>query len=194
MFPLFETIRSGPDGLFHLDSHLNRMKESYCQIFHGEIPYLNELEKELKTIRSPQREKCRLFYGENSFKTERLPYHPLPVRKIIFIEDNTIDYPLKFTDRTCLEKYKQQLPESAEPVFVKNGYLTDASFANLALWNGSEWITPDTPLFYGIHRSVLIQKGKIIPKPVSLNDIKMYSAIMLINAMLDWEETIVYDF
>ena len=57
--------------------------------------------------------------------------------------------------------------------------------ANVAFWNGTGWITPDTPLLPGTMRAYLIEKGVLAEDRIILEDLSRYQCVRLINAMRD---------
>ncbi len=46
-------------------------------------------------------------------------------------------------------------------LIIRDGLLTDTSICNVALWNGTSWITPARPLFSGTMRAYLLDKGLV---------------------------------
>jgi 4-amino-4-deoxychorismate lyase len=76
-----------------------------------------------------------------------------------------------------------------EVVMVKDGFVTDASIANLAFYDGRQWITPDTPLLSGTRRRYLLDAGVLHEAPVRIEDIRRFTKIRLVNAMIPWDES-----
>jgi 4-amino-4-deoxychorismate lyase len=72
-------------------------------------------------------------------------------------------------------------------IFIKNGYVTDASFANLVFFNGSSWITPATPLLRGTMRERLIHQGIITEQLITAENVLKMKSVKLINAMNDFD-------
>jgi 4-amino-4-deoxychorismate lyase len=72
---------------------------------------------------------------------------------------------------------------------VKDGFVTDASIANLAFYDGRQWITPDTPLLAGTRRRFLLDSGILHEAPVRPADLRDFHRIRLVNAMIPWEES-----
>jgi 4-amino-4-deoxychorismate lyase len=73
-------------------------------------------------------------------------------------------------------------------IIVQNECLTDSYTANLVLYNGKNWITPDTPLLAGTQRARLLKEGKIFEGAVKIHDLPKYSKAGLINALNNLEE------
>ena len=68
-------------------------------------------------------------------------------------------------------------------LLLKNGYLTDTSFANIALFDGVNWYTPRIPLIYGVNRTQLIEHGILIEKDITSCDLVNFIRVSLFNAM-----------
>lgn len=73
-----------------------------------------------------------------------------------------------------------------EVLLVKNGLLTDTVICNIAVFDGFNWLTPTTPLIYGVNRAQLLEDGKIIEKDIRLNELENFSRIRLFNAMIEF--------
>ncbi|MCA1759522.1 MAG: aminotransferase class IV, partial [Bacteroidales bacterium] len=73
-------------------------------------------------------------------------------------------------------------------IIVKNGCITDSSFANIVFFDGVKWWTPDTPLLPGTQRAKLLEENKIFECRITPKDISIYSKVGLINAMNDLNE------
>ena len=76
-----------------------------------------------------------------------------------------------------------------EIIFVDKGLIKDASYANLALFDGVNWFTPKIPLLLGTRRAALLEDGIINEKEISLADLHKYKQVKFINAMMSWEES-----
>ena len=73
-------------------------------------------------------------------------------------------------------------------IFVKNGLVTDSSYANLVFFDGTEWVTPTTFLLNGTCRQRLLSERKIKERIIHATDIPSFTHIGLINAMIDLGE------
>jgi 4-amino-4-deoxychorismate lyase len=188
MFPLFETIKIKHQKVFLFDDHLARMKHSIKALSGRDLQIeLNE-KIILQAIKNDDLFKCRILYSEQEYQIEISTYEKRHIEKIVFINDDDISYPLKFTDKNCFFKHTKNLPATTEPIFIVEGFLTDSSYSNIALWNGNEWHTPKEPLFFGVRRNVLLNENLIVEKDISIKDMHQYQKISFINAMLDLEE------
>lgn len=188
MFPLFETIKIKHQKVLLFEDHLARMKHS-IKALSGRDLHIELNEKIiLQAIKNDDLFKCRILYNDQEYQVEISRYQKRHIEKIVFIHDDDISYPLKFTDKNCFLKHTKNLSATTEPIFVVEGFLTDSSYSNIALWNGNEWHTPKEPLFFGVRRNILLNENLIVEKDISINDMHQYQKISFINAMLDLEE------
>lgn len=131
--------------------------------------------------------KCRVLYSEKIEKIEFLAHSYRSVKSLKLVEDNEIDYHLKFADRERLTALFNRRGECDDILIVKNGYITDSYSANPVFWDGATWWTPDTPLLPGTQRARLLEEGKIKVCRITPGDLQKYTKVGLINAMQDME-------
>jgi 4-amino-4-deoxychorismate lyase len=79
----------------------------------------------------------------------------------------------------------QQRGKSDDIIIVRNGFVTDASYANLIFRKGNEWFTPTTYLLAGTMRAFLLDSNRIKSTEICAEDLVNYESCKLINAMLD---------
>jgi 4-amino-4-deoxychorismate lyase len=106
--------------------------------------------------------------------------------KIKLLEKPEIFYDFKFLDRGTLEEDINA--DFDDVIFLKNGELTDASYSNLAFFDGKSWFTPKNCLLHGIKRKFLLDSGIITEKQIKKEDIQGFQKIAFINAMRDFEK------
>lgn len=191
MYPLFETIRLEGNMALNLKYHFQRMSKSAYLLFNEDISFLESLSNEIGLLRYQERHRCKVYYNLHEYKLEISKYNPQHAAYITFITDDDLEYSLKFSNRQCIEKHVTNLREGEVPIFVKNSLVSDSNYANIALWNGREWLTPDTPLLRGTKRQFLLDKNLIKEASIHVEDMYKYPKLMLINAMLDWEERVI---
>jgi len=133
--------------------------------------------------------KCRVTYGEQIEKIEFEPYQPRLVQSLRLLNDNTIEYNFKYQNRAHINALFAQRGDADDVLIIKNGFITDTSYANIVFWNGNQWITPDTFLLAGIQRARLLEEGIIVEQKIRAQDIPKYSHARLINSMMDFETT-----
>jgi 4-amino-4-deoxychorismate lyase len=136
--------------------------------------------------------RCRVSYKETIAKVEFFEYFYKHPRRIQLVEDTKVVYPYKFEDRSQFQQLLAANPDADDVIIMHNGYLTDATFANLAFFDGKQWFTPDTPLLNGTKRQYLKDENMLAEAPIRIEDLKQFKQLALINAMRDLN--IVYDF
>lgn len=190
MCRLVETIRSEDGRLINLEFHNERMMRTLFELF-GLKKYI-DLAGIVSVPDSATRGvfKCRVEYDKEIRKTEFIRYNLKPVRSLKVVEDNTIEYNYKFTDRRSIERLWKKRNECDDILIIKNGFITDSSYANVIFMDMSGvWYTPSTYLLPGTRRESLLRQGKIREAKIGYHDLENYTELKLINAMLGMEDT-----
>jgi 4-amino-4-deoxychorismate lyase len=129
--------------------------------------------------------KCTIAYNEKIIGVHFQTYHIKKVNSLKFVIDNNIDYSYKYEDRKPLNLLLKQKAECDEIIIVKNGLITDTSYTNLVFYNGTKWLTPNSPLLKGTKREKLLKEGLIEEAEISADNIAKFNKVALINAMLE---------
>lgn len=138
-------------------------------------------------------EKCRIVYDEWGICDLSIaPYTPRIIRCLLPIEVETIDYNLKYEDRSALDQLKEGRATDEEIIIVQKGLLTDTTYSNIVLTINNELFTPQHPLLEGVMRRYLIETRQVTPKDLTVADLYRSSSIQLINAMMPLG-TMVYE-
>lgn len=132
--------------------------------------------------------KARIMYDNSGCEISFERYIRRSVSKLIHLEDNTIDYRHKYTDRSRIDCLTKNLEPNTDVLIVKNGLLTDSSYCNIALYDGTKWLTPATPLLQGTQRRYLLENQIIFKQKIRLSEISNFHRIRLFNAMMPWHE------
>jgi 4-amino-4-deoxychorismate lyase len=190
MFRLIETIRL-EDGIpQNIEFHNIRMMRS--------LRILYSLTKEIqieKFLVIPDYArtgifKCRLEYDTEIRLTEFIKYTIKPVRSLKLAEADEIIYDHKYTDRRSIEKLVAGKGHCDDILIIKKGRVTDSSYANVIFKDSSGiWVTPGTYLLPGTRRANLLGTGTITEKEIRVEQIKDYSEVKLINAMMGINDT-----
>lgn len=131
--------------------------------------------------------KLRLTYSSaGAHDLSLTPYVPRPISTLRLVVDDTIEYATKREDRSALNRLHDLRGDCDDVLIVKNGFLTDTSFCNLLLGDGTHWVTPDTPLLPGTCRARLLDEGLIQALSLRPDDLSRYPYFLLINALLDF--------
>jgi 4-amino-4-deoxychorismate lyase len=190
MCRLVETIRSEDGRLINLEFHNERMMRTLFELFglKKDIDLAGIVSVPDSAIRGVF--KCRVEYDKEIRKTEFIRYNLKPVRSLKVVEDNTIEYNYKFTDRRSIERLWKKRNECDDILIIKNGFITDSSYANVIFRDMSGvWYTPSTYLLPGTRRESLLRQGKIREAKIGYHDLENYTELKLINAMLGMEDT-----
>jgi 4-amino-4-deoxychorismate lyase len=185
---LFETIRLQEGILQNLDYHSLRLNLSRKSLYNS----LDNISLE-KLIQIPSDckqglFKCKVIYGKEGIKSVGLePYTARKVNSLRLIEDNSILYEYKYTDRGSLTRLLTKRGNYDEILIVQKGFITDTSYSNIILFDGIKWFTPSTPLLRGTMRSFLLEKNLIEETKIRVNDLKNFQKARLINAMIPFE-------
>jgi len=176
------------DGQFHnLSFHeqrMNRSMKTLCglgEYFHLES-FLTKLERPDKGLY-----KCRITYDENSKEVEFLPYQYKPIKSLRIVEHERINYEFKYADRRLLNKLFELRKDCDDILIVKQGFITDSSFANIVFKSRNRWITPWSALLRGTQRQKLLVENKIKEEDVRIEDLKLFQSCKLINALMEFD-------
>lgn len=185
----FSEVIKVRDGVFYaLELHQARMDRTATHHFGRRVP----LELTPEMIPPDLRTglvKCRVVYGERGVASvEFAAYVFREIKTVGVVHDDTIDYTYKSTDRSRLDTLRN-VSGCDEVIIVKNGFVTDSSFANLVLEDSSgNLYTPSTPLLAGTKREFLLREGIISEREVCEQELQNAAKIHLINAMIDLED------
>jgi 4-amino-4-deoxychorismate lyase len=193
MYPFFETIcvRDGiPENIAF---HRNRMERTK-QIVYGQSGAV-QIEEHLIVPEAFRLGivRCRIEYGHEMAAPVFSVYQARSIRSLRLVNADTLSYALKYTDRSSLYALLQQRGDADDILIVKNGNLTDTSFANLVFSDGKHWYTPENPLLEGTRRASLLEKGLIRKAVIRPTDLQSFQSARLINAMLPLEAAMDID-
>ncbi len=185
MCQFVETIRIFQGNPFNLERHEQRLNHT-IRLFRSSAPwinirdYLQDIPKEDNIL------KCRMVYHPGGIeKVEYAVYHRKMVKSLKLIYDDDIDYHLKSTDRTELDRLKELQEYCDDILIIKKGFVTDTSYTNVCFQDKNGWWTPATPLLEGTMRQKLLEEDKIKECEIRPEDIQRFHKISLINAMID---------
>ncbi|WP_244271464.1 aminotransferase class IV [Prevotella intermedia] len=177
--------------IINLDYHLERIKNTRKHFWNTEktVPI-----DQLSALAATQDSKAKLRFTydkENIYNLSCMPYNTRKIERLKLLASNDIEYSYKSVDRSVINLLKAQAEPTDEIIIVKQNRLTDTSYTNIVLFDGSQWITPSTPLLKGTRRAQLLEAGRLIEREVLAADLKSFQSISLINAMMDLEELVL---
>ena len=191
-----ETIKIENSIVHNLDFHQERMWRTTLLHF-GTKPEIRIDIAEIPLHLQNDKIKCRVLYNAEILSVEFHAYQPKKIQSLQLVTDNEIEYTHKSTDRNALNKLFEQRKEADDIIVIKNGFLTDSSFANLVFEThagdpmcGSKLFTPKTPLLAGTKRAFLLKNGIVKGREIAVEDLSSYKKVYLINAMIDLEDDV----
>lgn len=190
MCRLFETIKIIGGKPQNLSLHDERMNRSRRELFGTNDPL-----KLSDYIVVPDADKdsiirCRVTYAISINSVEFSPYIPADIKTLKTVDAGTLVYDYKYLDRSGLTALIDK--RAADDILIiRNGCITDVSFANIVFTDGGCWITPDTPLLPGTMRELLLREGLIKTGRITINDLSLFTHFRLINAMLGFDAALL---
>lgn len=206
MYRFLETIRVDHGRPLHLAFHQARVTATAAAHGYPALELAETVSALLKVDVSPggvltpgsvARQKLRIVYelstgGPAVLQHEVFPYSIRPIHMLVCIEAPSLRYEFKYADRSQIDSFQPTGAESkptaaeTEPLFLRNGYLSDSRYANLVLREpGGRLFTPEQPLLAGTARARLLAAGLLHTAPIHVSDLPHFQSICLINAMLD---------
>ena len=127
--------------------------------------------------------KCRVLYDADIKLIEYVAYQKPTIHSLKVTDIELPSCRFKQSERTALQAAYALRGDCDDVLLVRNDLLTDTSYCNIALYDGSKWSTPRLPLLYGVQRAQLLSEGKLVEKDIALNELRNYSTLCLFNAM-----------
>lgn len=175
----FETIKCDDYEIFNLDYHEKRVAKSIA---------LNLNLQEYIYPPSHELFRCKVIYTQDGIiDVQYFKYKKRDIKSFKIIVDDDIDYSKKYLNRECLDKLFEQKEQADEIIIIKNGLVTDTSIANIAIFDGTSWITSKTPLLEGTTRIRLLEEKEIFEKDITLEMLQQAKKLALMNAMIDFD-------
>ena len=179
-----ETIKAVDGEFFHLEYHQRRYEavlRSYGITEKRElVAFLNAPQKGLF--------RCRVIYDlEGNISCSYHPYTKRKISRLKLLHADDLEYSKKYANREALDALFAQREACDDIVIVKNGLLCDTSIANIALFDGKQWVTPKRPLLAGTTRERLLENGFLTTRDIRVKDLQEYTQIAVMNAMIDFD-------
>ena len=187
MYPLFEAIKLVEGNHVNLEYHQARIENACEQFFQS--PCLFSL---IEIVKCPEAfdnklVKCRFRYNASDYVIQFCEYKYQHASNFKLVECSNLDYSFKYTDRSLLNNLVEDAEQFDDIILVKNGLITDSSYANLVFEKDGDLFTPEFPLLHGTKRQYYLDKGILQLANISLQNIDNYNKITRINAMIDLE-------
>jgi 4-amino-4-deoxychorismate lyase len=179
-----ETIKVLDGKLLHLHYHQKRYESVLAS--YG-IEHFNSLSTYIKAPKEGLF-RCRIIYDlHGKIDVSFYPYQKRMINSLKLLEADELCYEKKFAQREVLDELFEQRERCDDVLIVKNGYITDTSIANIALFDGEQWFTPTEPLLRGTTRQRLIETGFLLLRDISVESLKNYDKMAVMNAMVDFD-------
>jgi 4-amino-4-deoxychorismate lyase len=179
---LLETIQVREGQFQNIEYHNKRFNASRLELFEiDDFQYLENLIK-IPSECSEGIFRCRVIYEKEIHEMTFTPYIYKEIKTLKLVDIGDWDYSYKYADRSFMTNLLNENNGFDEVIMVKNGFITDCTIANLAFWDGANWLTPSTPLLKGTKRQQLIDSQVIIEREIRIEDISKYEGVCLINA------------
>lgn len=188
MLQLIETI-CYENGNFHrVPLHEDRMNRSRRHFLGVCSPILLSQSLIVPENLKNQIIKCRVTYSNTIEGIEYEPYILKKIENLKIVQANAIAYSYKYKNRDSLNSLLEQRGLIDEILIVRNGFITDTSFTNIAFLQNGYWYTPAFPLLNGTRREEYLKHCIIFPRNIKPAELKYYEEARLINAMRSLEE------
>jgi para-aminobenzoate synthetase/4-amino-4-deoxychorismate lyase len=192
-------MRAEKDGIFLLDYHLDRLKNSaayFNYVFHEDKIRL-ALKKCIEDI--VDRQKIRLLLAEDgTFKIEQYPLSEIKTGLKVALARQAVNSNNPFlyhktTQRLVYQPAAQQAEmQNVDDVimFNENGEITEAVIANVVIQKNNVFYTPPLHcgLLNGTFRQYLLQHKKIEEKTLFPEDLQQADGLFLINSLKKWQK------
>ena len=187
MYPFFESIRLLNGIAPDLNYHQARVNRAISD--HRGTPIDLELLMQQENLPAQGLHKWRVSYNtQGDTKSVIQVYTAHHPSKIKLMDADHIIYRYKYENREAIHQLLSK--SGASDIFmIRKGLLTDASYANLAFFNGAEWHTPKTPMLEGTQRAKLIEQAVLIEKDIYVDQLSQYQSFKRINAMMTWDDS-----
>ena len=172
----------------NIEAHKKRMQET-ASYFRFNAPELPDIEALLTDGLRESKIKCRVCYHYDITSIRFEKYIPRNIKSLKLINIFP-DYSFKFSNRKVIDDLQKLRDGCDDILIVHNGLITDTSYSNVVFRKGSEFFTPNFPLLNGTKRQKLLENKCIKEAEISVDSIKQYDRVWLINALLDIEDDI----
>ena len=179
-----ETIKVVDGEIFNLEYHQKR--------YESVLKFLGVKEiQNLKNFINPPEwglYRCRLVYDTDNIEVTYHEYKKRDITTLKLIFENDIEYAHKSAAREDIDALFGKREEGDDILIIKNLFVTDTSIANIAFQTSSgEWVTPKNPLLKGTTRARLLDEGKIKEADIKVHELRSFSKVALLNAMIDFD-------
>jgi len=179
-----ETICYEQGKFQRIELHNERFNRTRQEFFGLQIPVQLELLLSVPADLIDDTVKCTVTYGAEIIGIDYNLYKIRPVHSLQMVHDDTIDYAFKYADRTKLNSLFKLRYQSDDILIIKNGLITDTSYANIVFKKKDKWYSPQNPLLKGTRIDRYFREGRVTPALLRPTDLPLFSEARIVNAMI----------
>jgi len=179
-----ETICYEQGCFQQIDLHNERFNRTRQQFFRLLAPLQLELFLSIPSDLKDKTVKCTVTYGTDIVRIDYNLYQIRPVNSLQMVADDTIDYAFKYADRTKLNSLFNLRNQSDDILIIKNGLITDTSYANIIFKKKNKWYSSQNPLLKGTRIDRYFREGRVTPALLRPTDLPLFSEARIVNAMI----------
>lgn len=188
MCRFIESIKLQDGKFYRIALHQARVDKVFAD-FYPAVKPINLVELLMKSdFPETGIHKCRIVFDSEVQFLEYLPYVRREIKSLKLVETDMETLPYKIEDRTKLDIAFAKREACDDVLMIRNDLLTDTSYSNIALFDGENWITPKSPLLFGVNRAQLVAENKLIQKDIKVSELFNFQRISLFNAMIEFGE------
>lgn len=186
---LLESVKIVDGCWVNVEYHQRRMMESTKEMF-GVAFSLDIAEIEIPAEYRDGVVKGRIVYDTGVREIGFDHYVPRKITSLKLVYNDQIDYHLKWADRSVLNELVKEKGDADEVLIVKNGFVTDISYANIVVRYKDRLVTPAHCLLKGTRRQQLLDEGVVVEEAISVERLFEAESVFVINAMLGLEDKV----
>ncbi len=184
---LLETISVKYGLPQNLAYHQARLEQSMLSVY-GQNGVHN-LEKILANHKLDEQipaQRCRFVFNAERFEIQCFDYHFKQFQNLAIVDiPSNFNYQHKWAERGFFSELLEKHKDFDEVLMIQNGKVTDATIGNIALFDGTNWYCPNTPLLKGTKRQQLLEKGLLKEIEITENDLHNFQKLVVINVFRD---------
>lgn len=184
-----ETICYEQGNFQQIGLHNDRFNRTRQQFFWIQTNSQLELLLSVPAHLNNETVKCSVTYGIEIVNIEYNLYKIRPVHSLQMVSCDTIDYSYKYSDRTSINTLFELRGQSDDILIIKDGLITDTSYANIIFRKDEIWYSPKNPLLRGTRLGNYIREGRVTPALLHPKDLTLFSEARIINAMISIENS-----
>lgn len=183
-----ETIKLFDGKFYRLSLHQQRLEQAFAEYYpNSEVPDL-KLVLENSDFPHAGFYKCRILIDITGCNIHFEPYIRRDIKTLKLVETRIPSCAFKFANRSKFGEMIELRGDCDDVLLFRDGYITDTSYANVAFFDGKNWLTPQVPLIYGVNRASLLADKKITKALVKVEDLVNFKSIRMFNAMIEFGE------